>query len=433
MASELNGENTKFKGKTWDDELMWESIEKELNHDRRGKRLLWIILPLIFLITTIPFLMVDFTQKENSLYLSDFDRLSPPYESKSESKTYELNESENNIKLQKNDTYSELIIVDTDSRNYAKVSENIQEKIQSITFDNDKTIDKQNSLLTNQRYTQQIPLQISQRISTIKTTKKGYSFPTNFTVASFKKLSTSREENYLLAAIGMGYPLTIDKFDEASFWQRRKKDHEQNLQVQNLSLLLGTKFESGFFIQFGLNRQELISNFSDQDSLVQKEVFFSDSAYVQFADETQYFAGEQIKTTTIYRNLDVYNKLISWSMPLNFGYRLKLSRTQFNMSVGLWFKMHAHIHGYTVSSDNTLESYSEIDDRIVQAIGLSQINLNTSYLIPLNKKWELLIACDALLPIQADYIHSSDEGSSFFLRSIPIYGSIGLKYNFSKE
>jgi hypothetical protein len=239
-----------------------------------------------------------------------------------------------------------------------------------------------------------------------------------------KKHRSSRWDIALSSGFGTGNK--SNRYDESVSWQAMKNKNEKYLFSSSSSLFLKSYLSSNIYILSGIDYQRHVSNLKGVNSTIEQETIISDSARIQKIDGVNYFhKGKLQKTITINENFNVYNTLSSVYFPLKLGYQITKGKSLFAIDMGTQILLFSNSAGYSYDLDGKIKSLQSIESKVsYPTLRITDIIGGISYHRRFARHWNTSISIHAQAPIR----YSTNQ-NLFETRYSLYFARLGLSYN----
>jgi len=460
MSSNKYKHNNFDEGELWDDDVMWQDIEKELDKDDRKKPFIWFKFFGIFslaVLTTLSYLYFNDQpiQKINSEQV--LPQLNEP--KKKTPATKEQNEihTENAITEYQSNSSNEKELLSKTNNEIANHKEAFQIKGQSSNSAQQlisKPVNEENRFNEASATKDLKNHQSIRRTKIAKTTKNSILKNKNLNLTAINTLpslnlnkleQTTYEDIELNQSIDVDlkkqYPgfvlstISLHQFkfqnnlDNTVKWMNRKDSEETPLYGISAKAIYAKPLSRSFFVGSGIGISRHVHRLNAIDSIYSTSTILMDSTYVINTAQPTYFSGERTVTHVNFKNYTTFNKLNQVSIPFLVGYRRYFNDQCIMITAGTSINLLTEIQGYSISETGHIESYSELSSGLKKGL-ISNINLSAHYSTPINDKIDAIVGGQLMIPINSVYTLQNSNGAGFG-KSIQSYAvDLGIAYKF---
>ncbi len=454
----------------WDDELMWENIEKELDKKDKDKLGLWLFFGIgCFLVVSFSLLYftndgidqvsenvistesVNFQKTERNDEVTERDaiergnaelKLDEPTNIQSRQNENEINAravGTSNIRNRQNET-TRLTMRDKSVQEERKQNQTLNSLLskknsestdevysnRGVNQDNDSDqrsiyamMAELKSIASNSRKNNVISTYNSERVFGIDVQP----------VDPYVNLKDSYPTS-LLFYTSLGDLSMDNEYDSTVDWMSAKELSEESLYYFDLGIQYNKPVYKSLFVSLGAEYSNNTYRVITTDTaIIDQQLVQSDTAVIVDGVTPLYLSGQRTRTLTEITDYEVYNKLERISLPISIGVKKDFGKNGLMLSIGTRLDIYNGTRGYTILPDGRVGAYSALSDRITKS-RINSMNISALYTITLSDHWGLACGIYWNRAIGRDYKITDSESNHFERNTQNVALRLGLTYSF---
>ena len=401
---------------SWDDDLIWEEIEKALPNKKKKRGLFWLWIPLLLLTSTFAlyFYFSDFMESEkitpslepiasNGEVHSDIASADPIVvrsvihnETTNKGDTDKLISDKPSLKKSISKDYT-ISILNTEGISPRMGKDNLSDD--NFTYTSLPTFDKAKSKQEIQT-TQNDIVKTStsfHKMETLLLLPFNIKTSVSDSLGSFHKYDSGIQLNkksssrfYLQSNSGISYTSRILLEPANNDWISNRSNRETLLETYDFNLALQLELKSHFIASLGIGFVNTIDKITSRDTVeIGKEVIQSDSAYVV---NSLFLPGNLERTSMEVYTISTPNQYRSLMVPLSLGYRFNRNRWLADVFVGSEFRIWSSFKGKFLDFDLRLIENEKLPVNFFsRGFGLSSVYVGANCAYELHQNFAVLL------------------------------------------
>ena len=382
----MKSKTRKAQDHIWDDDQLWEAIEKELDKDQRKRRILFVFL---FGVVAIGFLGMHHISNLQEVQ----DQYMPVVEEEvniPKRTTAIENEIDESIAKRLDHTTSRSNFPEQPSLNPIAKKSHIQVPIQihplQHIYSNDNRISPLVSRTINSEvvFSKKLTL-LSPKLSNLSPISglEQLQLPVSQSIIQMLPVEVSLEQrmanNRFNISISNSMGIGAMDFVPLTGSIEVAEDNEQLVFSNLSSFQFFTPIFRNISLGIGIDYELIQSRFEGTEIVITEENMALDSAIIIAGAEPIYLPGERILTTTTTTDFNVTNRAHLWSLPISLQYDFLLSQ-QSTIQFGITsaFRFSTKLNGYFRDPDNLISKVENSPD-IISYSGLSRMDISLRY------------------------------------------------------
>ncbi len=438
-----NNQDNKLKpNEYWDDELMWDDIEQELDKDDKKKGFIWFFFGSFILLISVLVISGLGVKTENIKSVSVVQDQVKKSEEKNEinnsqdSMSSILNQKETTHELQHNINdkkrieRSELVIEKSNSEsnrnNRVSNSEASQKPRQlgdtdpAISIDDTESTDRQElkSILKAEQESAVRNLQLDELEALGMRFNKWLAMEHDTIVISETWnnviFDNSDHSGFMVVSGGYGIINSIER--SSSNWSQAMANAESPFYSLDVEVSFGRSLGNNFYFESGLNYSRQIHKFNTSEAQIEIDEVFSDTAIIVNSVVPKVFSGYLTETKTTTTNYQAFNRYHQISIPMRVAYLLDGGINKLYLNAGVAFNMLTIVKGHAFTPDGSIARFSKIGQRAQRHINLNRVELSMNYVRSLSSRLSLMLGGRYGMAM-ADTYQIGDDATGFSTKS----------------
>jgi len=233
----------------------------------------------------------------------------------------------------------------------------------------------------------------------------------------------------LLLYTSLGKLNMNNSIDQDNAWMNEKNLSEDPMYAIDLGIEFHTPIYKELYVSIGAEYSRRVYNVEISDTIIETTTMMNDSAIIVNGIEPLYLSGEITSKKNIITDYNVYNKYNLISIPVSIGLKKQFQHNILSLSVGTAVNLYARTDGYSLSPALRVVPYSELKPDIDHTL-IDRMTISAGYSRQVSHKWSINCGMRWNKSIKTIYSISSPNAESLKRRHEIISISLGTGFHF---